>query len=127
MPRSFTASRPSAHRQSVLSGRALAMRHEPTPSEARLFEALRGGRLGVTFRRQAPLLGRFIADLVAPAVKLVVEVDGGYHSASVAHDARRDRALAGAGYTVLHLDAALIMSDLSAAVALVTRAIDSLR
>ena len=103
------------------------MRHESTSSEARLFEALRGGRLGVTFRRQVPLLGRFSVDLVAPAVKLVVEIDGGYHSAGAAHDARRDRALPRAGYTVVHLDAALIMSDLSAAVALVTRAIDSLR
>jgi hypothetical protein len=40
------------------------MRHDPTSSEARLFEALRGVRLGVTFRPQAPLLGRYIVDLM---------------------------------------------------------------
>ncbi len=37
----------------------------PISSEARLFEALRGRRLGVAFRRQVPLLGRFIVDLLA--------------------------------------------------------------
>jgi Protein of unknown function (DUF559) len=31
------------------------------------------------FRRQAPLLGRFVADFLAPAQRLVIEVDGVYH------------------------------------------------
>jgi hypothetical protein len=31
------------------------MRHAPTVSEAKLFEAVRGGRLGVTFRRHERL------------------------------------------------------------------------
>jgi very-short-patch-repair endonuclease len=63
-------------RQSVLTERASEMRHAPTESETRLFGALRAGQLGVSFRRQVPLLGRFIVDLIAPAVRLVVEVDG---------------------------------------------------
>ncbi len=73
-PPSFT-SRPSAQqRQTVLAARAAEMRHAPTASEARLFEALRGGRLGVAFRRQVPVVGRFIADLLAHEVGLIVEV-----------------------------------------------------
>jgi len=96
------------------------MRRAPTTSEARLFAALRGGQLGVAFRRQVPLLGRFIVDLLAPQLRLVVEVDGGYHEQRA--DARRDRALARAGYTVLRLEAELVMSDLPAAVARVRAA-----
>jgi very-short-patch-repair endonuclease len=103
----------------VLEERAARMRHEATPSEQRLFEALRGGRLGVAFRRQVPLLGRYIADLLAPQVRLVVEVDGGYHAERERADARRDRALAAAGYRVLRLEAEMVMRDAAAAVALV--------
>jgi very-short-patch-repair endonuclease len=104
--------RVSSHRSRVLDERASLMRHAPTPSEARLFEAVRGGRLGVAFRRQVPLLGRFIADLYVPGLRLVVEVDGGYHRQRHEHDARRDRALARAAYYVLRVDAALVLSDL---------------
>jgi very-short-patch-repair endonuclease len=102
------------------------MRHAPTPSEARLFEALRGGKLGVTFRRQVPLLGRFIADLFAAEVRLVVEIDGGYHSGRQHADARRDRALVRSGYSVLHIDARLVTSDLEAAVTRVATKVERL-
>jgi len=108
------------HRSQLLEQRATHMRRAPTTSEARLFAALRGGQLGVAFRRQVPLLGRFIVDLLAPQLRLVVEVDGGYHEQRA--DARRDRALARAGYTVLRLEAELVMSDLPAAVARVRAA-----
>jgi len=123
---SFTT-RSNARRQRVLLERAAEMRHAPTPSEARLFEALRGGRLGVAFRRQVPVLGRFIADLLAPEVRLVVEVDGLYHTSRSSQDARRDRALARAGYYVLRLDAELVMADLGAAVARVAAEVERLR
>jgi very-short-patch-repair endonuclease len=73
------------------------MRHEPTPSEARLFEAVRGGKLCVSFRRQVPVLGRSIVDLLVPELRLVVEVDGPYHEGRRDADMQRDRALARAG------------------------------
>jgi very-short-patch-repair endonuclease len=119
MPRSAFTLRSNARRQCTLAERAASMRHAPTESEARLFEALRGGQLGVSFRRQVPVLGRFIVDLLAPEVRLVVEVDGLYHTRRSAADARRDRALVRAGYGVLRLDAELVMRDVGAAVALV--------
>jgi very-short-patch-repair endonuclease len=84
-----------------------------------LFEAVRGGRLGVSFRRQVPLLGRFIADLFAAEVLLVVEVDGGYHGERHRPDEQRDRALARAGYRVLRLEAEMVTNDLEGAVVLV--------
>jgi len=114
-------------RSQLLELRASTMRHAPTTSEARLFEALRCGKLGVSFRRQAVLLGRFIADLYAPALKLVVEVDGGYHAQRREADARRERALRKAGYHVLRLDAEVVMADLPAAVAQVQLEIERLR
>jgi very-short-patch-repair endonuclease len=117
MRHASSTSRPSPHRERLLLERAAQMRFAPTSSEARLFEALRGGRLGVAFRRQAPLLGRFIVDLLAPEVRLVVEIDGGYHARRQAADARRDRALERAGYRVLRLDAELVTSDPAEAVA----------
>jgi very-short-patch-repair endonuclease len=119
---------PAAARPSRLLGeRAFEMRRAPTSSEARLFDAVRAARLGVTFRRQVPLAGRFIVDLLAAELRLVVEVDGGYHARRCRADARRDRALARAGYCVLRLDAELVMSDLPAALARIRVEIERLR
>jgi len=127
MPRASLTSRSSTHRQSVLTERATAMRRAPTLSEARIFDAVRGGQLGIAFRRQVPLLGRFIVDLLALEVKLVIEIDGLCHARTASADARRDRALARAGYSVLRLDAELVMRDLGAAVARVAAQVERLR
>jgi very-short-patch-repair endonuclease len=94
------------------------MRLSPTVSEARLWQALRGSRLGVAFRRQA-VIGDYIVDFLAPAVSLAVEVDGGYHGRRVRADARRDRVLERAGYRVFRIEGELVMADLSRAVALI--------
>jgi very-short-patch-repair endonuclease len=102
------------------------MRWAPTSSEARLFEAVRGGRLGVAFRRQVPLAGRFIADLYAPEVKLVVEVDGGAHAGRARADARRDRALARIGCRVVRIEAEVVMKDLAGAVERIRAALEEL-
>lgn len=99
------------------------MRASLTASEQLLWARIRGRRLGVVFRRQVPLLGRFIADFLAPAQRLVIEVDGAYHARCRQADARRDAVLARAGYRVLRLDAAVIAQDLEHAVALVRRAL----
>jgi very-short-patch-repair endonuclease len=98
------------------------MRSALTPAEARLFQAIRGNKLGVMFRRQI-VLGRFVADFVAPAVGLIVEVDGPHHARRRAADARRDRALARIGYRVLHLPAELVEHQLGEALARVREAI----
>ncbi len=91
------------------------MRCAPTPSEQRLFEALRGRRLGVQFRRQVPLLGKYVVDLLAPALKVVVEVDGAYHARRAKADARRDAALRKAGYRVVRVSADVVMRELGTA------------
>jgi very-short-patch-repair endonuclease len=113
-------------RSRQLVERADSMRKEPTPSEARLFEAVRDGQLGVSFRRQVPALGRYIVDLLVPELRLVVEVDGACHDGRRNADARRDRALARAGYIVLRLEAELVMSDVAAITARVRETIAQL-
>jgi very-short-patch-repair endonuclease len=110
-----------SNNKDTLALHAHTMRQAPTDSEARLWSALRSSQLGVAFRRQVPLLG-FIADFYAPSVRLVVEVDGGYHARRVSADARRDRKLACAGYRVVRLQAELVMRDLPAALLAVRRA-----
>jgi very-short-patch-repair endonuclease len=94
-----------------------------TPSEARLWSVLRARQLGVQFRREAPIAGRYIVDFCAPAARLVAEVDGACHAARVGADKRRDAELSRLGYRVLRLDPELVMRDLPSAAALVRRAL----
>jgi len=107
----------------VLAARARLMRFGASPSEARLWAALRGGRLGVVFRRQVPLAGRYIADFFAKEAGLGVEVDGGWHAGRRRADERRDEALRRAGYRVLRIEAELVERDVATAVALIREAL----
>jgi very-short-patch-repair endonuclease len=114
-------------RKHVLAIRARDMRHFAQEPERRLWRELAGGKLGVAFRRQVVLGNRYIADFVAPAVRLVVEVDGGIHARHRAADVRRDRDLARLGYHLLRVPAHAVMADLAAAVALVRGSVEGLR
>ena len=111
----------NSKREQLLRERAHALRQAPTYSEQKLWQAIRGGRLGVAFRRQVPIAG-YIVDFLAPSVRLVVEVDGGYHISRAKSDARRDAVLARLGYRVLRLDAALVERELERAVECVRKA-----
>ena len=117
----------SPHRQAVIAGRARALRQFATVSERKLWLGLAGGRAGAAFRRQVPVAGgRFIADFCAPALGLIVEVDGGIHSRKRRADARRDEKLQRLGYTVLRLDAELVLGEPERAFALVREAMRAL-
>jgi very-short-patch-repair endonuclease len=108
----------SASRKQLIAERARLMRFAQTSSEFALWQAIRCGALGVAFKRQYPV-GRFIADVAAPAAKLIVEIDGAYHARRATADARRDRYLRRAGYRVVRIPAELVMRDIAAAVQLV--------
>ncbi len=108
--------------QSRIHECARHMRHHLTPSEDVLWRAIRGGRLGAQFRRQV-VVGRFIADFAAPKERLIVEVDGGYHSRREATDARRDAALQRAGWRVVRLPAELVERELPLALARIREAL----
>ncbi len=109
----------------MLAERAHCMRHNLTETESTLWRKLSGKQLGVAFKRQVPV-DRHIVDFLAPAVKLVVEVDGSSHSLRRTADARRDRTLQRLGYRVLRIDAELVRANLSEAVALIIVALREL-
>ena len=93
-----------------------------TDTEALLWARIRGCRLGVWFRRQVPL-GRYIVDFVAPGARLVVEVDGGYHSTRDGADRRRDAQLARLGFRTLRVAAARVRDDMPAVLELIRAAL----
>jgi very-short-patch-repair endonuclease len=98
------------------------MRKHPTPSEARLWNALRMRRTGGRWRRQH-VLAPYVVDFFCHAHKLVVEVDGGIHRAQQFHDARRDAELVRLhGVRILRIEAELVERNAAAAVALILEA-----
>ena len=100
------------------------MRREPTASEAILWNALRGKRLGARWRRQHPF-GVFICDFYCPSSRLVVEVDGGVHLDPNQRfaDGRRQAAIEQSfGVRFLRLSAELVERDLGRALAMIRAA-----
>ena len=83
---------------------ARKLRKDQTPTESILWLHLRAKRLGYKFYRQHPI-GRYVADFCCPAMKLVVEVDGGHHDEPEqrGQDNERDAFLADQGFTVLRV------------------------
>src|SRR3954468_11241347 len=98
-------------------------RSQLTESEAALWVALKARQLGVSFRRQVPVAGLFIADFCAASIKLIVEVDGPIHARKVGPDARRDRKLQRAGFRIVRVSSQLVLADLQAALALIRAAL----
>jgi histidinol dehydrogenase/leucyl-tRNA synthetase/ATP-dependent DNA helicase RecG len=113
-------------RKLVLQARARQHRSALNFPEQILWDAVSGGKLGAYFRRQA-VLGRYIVDMLAPSIRLVVEVDGRVHALRRAADARRDRDVGRLGYRVLRIPAELILRNREEAVALVLIRVQRLR
>jgi very-short-patch-repair endonuclease len=114
----------STSRRNLLAARAHGLRGAPTLSEAKLWAELRGSKLGIAFRRQVPVGHGFIADFLAPSLKLVVEVDGSAHQHRRRADARRDERLGRAGYRVLRFAAEEVVRDVGSVVRVVRQAVD---
>lgn len=94
--------------------RARDLRRRLTRPEVRLWQALRGRRLGgARFRRQHPV-GAYILDFYCEAARLAVEVDGDGHNHPdrMAHDARRTGWLARAGIAVHRVAAREVLGNL---------------
>jgi len=108
-----------------LAGFASRMRREPTRSERALWNEISAAKQGASFRRQAVVADGLIVDFLAPARKLVIEVDGAYHlePARKKADARRQHRLERAGYCVLRLSAELVLADLPEALRRVREAL----
>ena len=79
---------------------ARRLRKLATDAERQLWSRLRLRQLAITFRRQHPIKG-YILDFDAPAVNLVVEVDGGQHATGGLREELRTRVLTSQGISVL--------------------------
>ncbi|MBR1484620.1 MAG: endonuclease domain-containing protein [Prevotella sp.] len=92
---------------------AVKNRKAMTPAEERLWEELKGNKLGVHFRRQH-VIGTYIADFISLKNKLVIEVDGEYHTASEQQllDAERTAYLQRKGYRVVRFTNNQVLTDI---------------
>ena len=76
------------------------MRREPTDAEAAMWRLLRHRQLAhLKFRRQVPFRN-YILDFACFDKRLVIEIDGSQHEASL-RDTKRDQALATEGFRTL--------------------------
>ena len=94
-----------------------------TDAEQKLWLQLRRRQiLGIQFYRQKPL-GPFIVDFYAPAVKLVIELDGSQHHEPdyARRDAERDACLAGQGLLVIRFDNRQALLETEAVIEVIIR------
>jgi very-short-patch-repair endonuclease len=99
-----------------LKNHSRQLRNNMTDAEQLLWDRLRRKQIsGVQFYRQKPI-GRFIVDFYAPAIKLVVELDGGQHFEQAAQekDEMRDAFFRQQGLDVMRFDNARMMNETDA-------------
>jgi very-short-patch-repair endonuclease len=101
-------------RIAILKDNARKNRIGQTDAEKVLWEYLRRNALGVRFRRQF-IIGDFITDFACIEKKLVVEVDGLYHSTEeqIEEDRKRTFHLSQLGFRVLRFTNEEIMTDIN--------------
>ncbi|WP_309708703.1 endonuclease domain-containing protein, partial [Armatimonas sp.] len=98
----------------------------PTEAEEALWEALRGKRLaGLRFRRQHAY-ETSIFDFYCPEFRLIVEVDGGYHSKDFQQekDTDRDAYLQACGFRTVRLTNEEVLQRLPTALDKILQAIN---
>lgn len=96
-----------------LVARAKELRQSMTPTESKLWQCLRGNRLGgYHFRRQQIIEG-YIVDFYCHAVGLVVEVDGDIHDQQKDYDQERDEQMRGLDLKILRFSNADVNGDLN--------------
>jgi len=103
--------------------RSRDFRHPLTPTENKVWQAVRRRQLGFKFRRQHPI-DRFIADFYCAEAKLVIEIDGDSHAPpdQAEYDAERTRWLEERGYRVIRFPARKVEEDLAGVVEGIRRA-----
>ena len=91
----------NSHETLLRNKHARYLRKETTPSESKLWAALRNRRfVNFKFRRQQPI-GPYIADFCCWARSIVIELDGESHIGNEEHDAKRQQYLEAQGWKVL--------------------------
>lgn len=92
---------------------AKEMRSKPTEAESILRDYVRANNLGHKFLFQY-IIGQFIVDFLCPDCKLIIEVDGGYHSEpmQLCDDELRTQMLEKLGYRVLRFTNEQVLCDI---------------
>lgn len=96
--------------------KAKNLREKMTPEEEILWEFLRKKKVtGLRFRRQHPI-SMFIADFYCHAIKLVIEVDGGYHKKKEQkeYDAGRTSEMKELGIKIIRFKNEEVLNDFQA-------------
>lgn len=94
------------HNRKYLKAIRKELRSNLTPSEARLWKALKNSQIdGRKFRRQHSI-GDYVVDFYCPSEKLVIEVDGAHHftPSGEAADMIRDKYLADLNIRVMRFE-----------------------
>ena len=81
---------------------ARLLRKNSTEVERLLWKHLRDKQFsGLKFKRQQPIDNKYIVDFICLEKRLVIELDGGGHAATIKEDAERDAYLIENGFKVL--------------------------
>ena len=99
-------------RTPAMTARARGLRRRMSPIEQRLWHAIRGMQLGVSFRRQHPV-GPYVLDFYCARASLAVELDGDEHATCRERDAARTRFLNGRGIRVIRFSNRDVWSNLN--------------
>jgi very-short-patch-repair endonuclease len=105
------------HNIQRLLDRRRELRTKPTPQEEKLWWYLKDKRTGYKFRRQHSV-GGYILDFYCKEKRLIVEIDGGIHQTSEAHeyDKVRDKFFTELDYKVLRFRNNEIEEDINGVV-----------
>ncbi len=113
------------HYKSSLKIAARELRKNMTPTEEMIWFAIRRKKLlDIQFYRQKAI-GPYIVDFYAPAVNLVIEIDGAHHltADNIGQDKFRDASLNELGLRVLRFSNAQVRSTFSKVIAGIITAI----
>ncbi|MBR2114284.1 MAG: endonuclease domain-containing protein [Prevotella sp.] len=104
----------SPDRYLLLKDFAQTNKQFPTDAEKLLWEHIRAKQLSVKFNRQH-IIGDYIVDFVCIEKKLVIEVDGGYHSEyeQIEKDEFRTQQLRDWGFSVIRFKNEDVLGDIS--------------
>ena len=112
----------------LLLEHAKRMRNNPTEAEAILWNYLKGNELTVHFRQQHPICG-YIPDFVCLRLKLIIEIDGGYHfeGEQPEQDKQRQSYLEDEGYTFIRFTNEQVLYDTEETIEVIKDYIEELK
>ncbi|HAD13378.1 MAG TPA: hypothetical protein DCF33_13185 [Saprospirales bacterium] len=115
------------HAPAICFQYAFKNRETATKAEEVLWNALKGKKLGgYKFRRQHPA-SRYILDFYCHAVKMAIEVDGGYHfnEEQQRYDNQRSADLLDLGIKVIRFTNEHVLNDLEAVLNAILHAVEA--